>query len=254
MSASRMFQGLVLGWTALAVMVFAVLLLVTAPYGRHARRGWGAVVGDGWGWVLMEAPATLSLPLWFALKGRPAAPIDWVWLGMWQSHYLYRALIYPAVRRSARRPMPLSVVTMGALFNGVNGYLNGRHLFSAAEPYPATWLSDGRFALGAALFVAGLATHVWADVRLRALRARGQNSGYGIPEGGLFRWVSCPNYLGEIVEWCGWALATWSLAGLSFAVWTAANLAPRARAHHRWYRQQFANYPPERRALLPGLW
>ena len=92
-----------------------------------------------------------------------------------------------------------------------------------------------------------------ADHTLRSLRRPGK-SGYRIPHGGLYRWVSCPNYLGEIVEWTGWAVMTWSLAGLSFAVWAAANLAPRAWAHHAWYRKYFAEYPPERRALLPGLW
>jgi protein-S-isoprenylcysteine O-methyltransferase Ste14 len=70
----------------------------------------------------------------------------------------------------------------------------------------------------------------------------------------LFEWVSCPNYLGEIVAWAGWALATWSPAGLVFAVWTFANLAPRAWSHHRWYRSNFPEYPKERKALVPGVW
>jgi hypothetical protein len=39
-----------------------------------------------------------------------------------------------------------------------------------------------------------------------------------------------------------------------FAVWTAANLAPRAHSHHRWYRDNFVDYPLERKALLPRLW
>ena len=72
-----------------------------------------------------------------------------------------------------------------------------------------------------------------------------------MPCGLLFRRVSCPNYLGEMIQWTGWAVATWSLAGLSFAVWTAANLVPRALAHHRWYREQFEEYPARRRAVLP---
>jgi len=46
----------------------------------------------------------------------------------------------------------------------------------------------------------------------------------------------------------------WSLPALSFAIWTAANLGPRARTHHRWYQQTFADYPPERRALIPKLY
>ena len=45
----------------------------------------------------------------------------------------------------------------------------------------------------------------------------------------------------------------WSLAGLAFAVFTVANLLPRALATHRWYRAQFPDYPPQRRAVVPFL-
>ena len=45
-----------------------------------------------------------------------------------------------------------------------------------------------------------------------------------------------------------------AIAGLAFAVYTFANLAPRAIDHHTWYRQRFSDYPPERRALIPYLW
>jgi protein-S-isoprenylcysteine O-methyltransferase Ste14 len=70
----------------------------------------------------------------------------------------------------------------------------------------------------------------------------------------LYQWISCPNYLGEIVIWIGWTVATWSPVAAAFALWTIANLVPRARSHHKWYQQQFENYPTERRALLPGVW
>ena len=82
-----------------------------------------------------------------------------------------------------------------------------------------------------------------------ALREEG--AGYEIPRGWLYRYISCPNYFGEIVEWIGWAVAIWSLAGASFAVFTIANLAPRAISHHRWYHEKFPDYPPERKALVP---
>jgi len=87
---------------------------------------------------------------------------------------------------------------------------------------------------------------------LRTLRAPGER-GYKIPHGGLYRFVSAPNYFGELVEWSGFALAAWSPAALVFVVWTAANLAPRAWANHRWYRRTFADYPTGRRALVPFL-
>jgi len=62
--------------------------------------------------------------------------------------------------------------------------------------------------------------------------------------------ISCPNYFGEIIEWFGWAIATWSLAGLAFAIFTFSNLVPRALAHHRWYLSKFPNYPKKRRAII----
>ena len=89
---------------------------------------------------------------------------------------------------------------------------------------------------------------------LEKILTHSEPPGYRVPQGGLYRWISCPNYLGEIVQWAGWALATWSLPGLAFAVWTAANLVPRARANQQWYRQRDPDSPPERRALIPWVW
>ncbi|MFN2151697.1 MAG: hypothetical protein ACK2T5_08880 [Anaerolineales bacterium] len=37
-------------------------------------------------------------------------------------------------------------------------------------------------------------------------------------------------------------------------MWTFANLAPRARAHHAWYQEHFRDYPSRRKALIPGIW
>ena len=145
-----------------------------------------------------------------------------------------------------------SFVAMAFVFNIVNGTLNGLAV-SHFGSYGSEWLGDPRFVLGVGLFVAGYAINLHSDAVLRGLRRPGE-TGYKIPRGGLFRWVSSPNYFGEIVEWCGWALATWSAAGLAFAVFTFANLSPRAVANHRWYREKFPDYPAERGAILPGVW
>ena len=102
-------------------------------------------------------------------------------------------------------------------------------------------------------FLMGLLLNVHSDHLLRRLRGPGE-SGYRVPFGGGFAYVSAPNYLGEIIEWVGFALAAGTLAAWAFALFTFANLAPRALANHRWYRERFAEYPPERRALIPFLW
>lgn len=155
-------------------------------------------------------------------------------------------------RKKTGRPMPLALALCAAGFNVVNGSFNGGWLFHLGPAYPANWLTRPEFLIGLAVFLAGFAINLHADTVLIRLRRR--DAVYRTPEGGMFRWISCPNYLGEIVEWSGWAILTWSWAGLSFAVWTAANLAPRAISHHRFYRDEIDAYPRERKALVPFVY
>jgi protein-S-isoprenylcysteine O-methyltransferase Ste14 len=229
------------------------LFFVDAPYGRHARKGWGPAIENRWGWFIMEAPAPLMMALAFIIGSAPKTVTSWVFLLLWLAHYIHRAYIYPFRIADGVRKMPLSVMAMAFVFNCGNGFINGRYLFTHSGGYANDYMLSWKFILGLALFVCGYAINRWADMVLRRLRGPGERR-YQIPYGGLYRWVSCPNYLGEIIEWAGWAVATWSLPGLAFAVWTFSNLAPRARAHHRWYHQEFPDYPPVRKALIPLVW
>ncbi|MBP7389456.1 MAG: hypothetical protein KA841_03570, partial [Chitinophagales bacterium] len=77
--------------------------------------------------------------------------------------------------------------------------------------------------------------------------------GYKIPNGFLFKYISCPNHFGEMVEWFGFALMMGQLPAYAFALWTIVNLMPRALDHHRWYREKFADYPKERNAVVPFI-
>lgn len=246
---TQVYHLLLIAMLILAPLTALVLLRVDAPYGRQSRSGWGRLISNRWGWFLMESPSALFL-----------APVAWlsgVQLGgifliaLWEVHYVHRALIFPW-RLHESRTVPLSIVASAVFFNLINVYLNGRALGSLGPGYPLAWLATPQFIVGAILFVAGLAINLDSDNRLLALKRAGQ--GYVVPRGGLFRWVSSPNYLGEMIEWTGWAIATWNLAGLTFAIWTIANLAPRARSHHAWYRKKFVDYPKHRRALLPFIY
>lgn len=77
---------------------------------------------------------------------------------------------------------------------------------------------------------------------------------YQIPCGGMYELISCPNYLGETIEWIGYAITTGSIAGTAFAFYTFANLAPRAHQHHQWYQEHFPDYPVNRKAYIPYIW
>jgi len=244
------YYSLLAAWAAAAGVFFAVLLRTPAPYGRFSRPGWGRGVPNRVAWAVMESPAVVVVAFLFVV-GRNKSPECVAFLALWMSHYVYRTIVYPLRMRSAGK-MPSLTVLSAAAFQVVNAYLQGRGLFTILPSRGWQWLTGGRFVLGACMFVAGLAVVLHSDSVLRSLRRPGEGA-YRIPHGGLFRWVSCPNYLGEMIEWAGWAVLTWSPAGLAFAVWTAANLVPRALANHRWYRRQFPDYPPRRKAVLPWI-
>jgi 3-oxo-5-alpha-steroid 4-dehydrogenase 1 len=244
---------LIIVWFALAAGVFVALFFFVAPYGRYLRRGWGPSIKDTLAWVIMEAGSPLVFAVCFLVGANPITVVSLVFFVLWEAHYVHRAFIYPFTRRGTAESMSLVVLVMGFFFNLVNGYLNGRYLFTFSPGYGNSWIKDPRFIIGIVLLAAGFIINRQADILLRNLRRPDEND-YKIPYGSLYRWISCPNYLGELMIWVGWAIATWSLAGLAFAVWTAANLVPRAYANHQWYRGQFSNYPAERKALIPGIW
>ncbi len=231
-------------------LVLVVLLFVAAPYGRFSRAGWGPRIDNRIGWLLMEAPASLVVA-WVMLFEMTTTVTSMVFLLLWQLHYFHRAFVYPFTLTS-NRLMPISVVLMAVAFNCVNGFLISYHFVLNADQYTTDWFYTPLFIGGCCLYFAGFWITKRSDALLRALRGPGE-SGYRIPRGFLFERVSCPNYLGEIIQWSGWALLTVSGAGVVFLIWTLANLLPRALASHQWYKETFADYPRDRRALIPGL-
>ncbi|MCK9399654.1 MAG: 3-oxo-5-alpha-steroid 4-dehydrogenase [Bacteroidales bacterium] len=149
--------------------------------------------------------------------------------------------------------MPILIMLSAVFFNLINAGLNGYWLGFIAPAYPENWMTDPRFILGGIIFIGGFIINQAADKKLIGLR-KGGKMGYFIPRGGLFNYISCPNFFGEIIEWSGFALMAWNLPALSFAVWTAANLIPRALDHHKWYKSCFKEeYPKSRKAVIPFL-
>ena len=253
MTSDTVYNIILIAWLVLSPLIFTGLFFVVAPYGRHIKSGWGPALNSKLGWVIMEACSPIIFAACFILGKAPLSITSVIFLLMWEAHYIHRAFIYPSSLKSSHDKMPLSIALSGIFFNLMNAWLNGYYIFTLSGGYPDQWLYDPRFVAGAALFIAGFVINRHADFTLAKLRKPGETD-YKVPQGGLYRWISCPNYLGEILIWTGWALATWSLAGLSFALWTVANLAPRAMSHHTWYHKHFPDYPPGRKALVPGIW
>jgi hypothetical protein len=239
-------------WMSIGVITFFYLFFKTAPYGRHTREGWGPMIDNKLGWFIMEFTVLIVLYCYFIPIGFRLSLPSWIMVGLFTFHYLNRSFIFPLRIRTHGKKMPLVITLMAIGFNIMNGSLFGMH-FAWFSHYSVEWLFDPRFIIGVMIFVTGMTINWMADTRLINLRKPGE-MGYKIPHGWLFEYISCPNFFGEIIEWLGFAILTWSVPGVIFFVWTFANLVPRAIAHHKWYKEKFPEYPQQRKAVFPFLW
>lgn len=235
----------------LSIVIFILLSFITAPYGRFVRKGWGPEIKSRTAWILMEMPS-LVIPILFFLIS-PYSLVSLIFLIIWMSHYVHRTIIYPFRISDPEKPFSIVIMSWGFLFNMLNSVINFYFLFFIRININISWLLSWKFLLGLAIFAFGFILNKNSDSILRSLRIKNKNS-YSIPQGGFYKWISAPNYLGEILEWGGWALLTWSLAGTAFFLFTIANLAPRAIMIHKWYKNNFEEYPEGRKAILPFIY
>ena len=239
-------------WIAIAIITFCSLLIfnIKAPYGRHSSTNWGKMISNKWGWFIMELPAFILMPL-LSLIGHSEKDLTTILLLiLWTIHYGNRTLIFPFRIKTKNKKMPLLIVVCAFFFNGVNGVLNG-YFIGYLKDSNDTILS-ANVLIGLSVFIIGMYLNKTSDKKLISLREK--NEGYQIPTGGLFNYISCPNHFGEIIEWIGFSIIAWNLPATTFAIWTFCNLAPRSNNHHNWYKENFKDYPKNRKALIPFIW
>ena len=239
MITAHTFNVFLLIMTALAVVVFIALFFIDAGYGKFYQPKWGPSLDNHWGWFLMEVPVFVAMLVLWWLSDRRTDGVRMFFLLLFEIHYFHRSFIFPRQLRGHSR-MPLAIVLMGALFNTLNAMMQGGWIFyiSPADFYPKDWLLSLPFLAGTLLFFAGMYINIQSDSIIRNLRKPGDTAHY-LPKGGMFRYVTSANYFGEFMEWVGFAILTWSWAGAVFALWTFANLAPRAARIYDLYSQEF---------------
>ena len=109
MNEITFYEIALVGVFAVAGVTAPVLLFITAPYGRHLRRGWGPTISITTGWILMESFAVGTIAVFFFIGDRTCDLTAIVFLAMWQLHYVNRTFIYPLRRRGGNKQMPGTV-------------------------------------------------------------------------------------------------------------------------------------------------
>ena len=246
------FNLIVIIWIGFALLLFPFLLKVTAPYGRHSKSNWGSMINNRWGWLIMEVPSLLLVLFFMIGNSNYSNVLALTAFLLWVGHYSHRAVIFPFRIHTKGKKMPIVIMLFAVFFNLVNGSINGFWLAYLVPDFTLTGITLMRFIAGIAMFVSGFVINQYHD-RILIRLGKSSLNGYEIPRGGLFKYISCPNFFGEIIEWAGFALLCWSLPSLAFLIWTIVNLVPRALDHHKWYRSHFTDYPVGRMAILPKL-
>lgn len=234
------FNLFLLVMSVVAIGVFVALYFVKAGYGIFRNRNWGYLVSNKLAWCIMESPVFFAMIFFWVMAPESHRNLTtFLFLLLFELHYFQRSFIFPFLIKGNGK-MPIGVMFMGMVFNLLNSWMQGGWIFYYAPDglYGPEWLRSPQFIIGLLLFVSGMIINIDSDRRIRSLRKAG-DTGYYIPTGGMFEYVSSANYFGELMEWIGFAVLTWSWSGAVFALWTFANLAPRANSIYAKYTELF---------------
>ena len=252
MNLTDLYNIILFPWILIGAITFIVLMFVTAPYGRFSKHNWGPMISSKNGWIIQESVSPIIFAFFFISGPAIKSTAMWIFFIIWVGHYFNRSFIYP-FRQGKSADMPITIMFSAVFFNIINGFINGYYLgnLSANKYQEIEYLQQPNFIIGIIIFLIGLFVNQKSDTIL--LKLKKENKGYQIPQGFLYNYISCPNYLGEILEWVGYAIMTACLPGFIFACWTIFNLLPRALDHHKWYKNKFSNYPKNRKVIIPFI-
>lgn len=246
LSSLGFFNNFLFVMALVGLIVFISLYFIDAGYGKMRTEKWGPAINNKIGWLLMEMPVFVVV-LWLYVRSLYSEHADLtskapyvVFLFIFELHYFQRSFVFPFLLKGNNK-MPVVIMALSVLWNLINGYLQGYWLFFLApeyQPYPADWLTDPRFIVGSVIFVVGFIVNLHSDHVIRHLRKPG-DTGHYLPKRGMYKYVTSANYLGEITEWLGFAILTWSWAGGLFFWFTCCNLIPRSASIYEHYAQEF---------------
>lgn len=257
-TGNALYDTLLLVGFVIAALIYLGNRYGTAKYGgRFGESKAGFRLSSKMGWILMELPALIVFPIVFFMGRNAMETVPLFFLALWTFHYMNRAIVNPLLMRTApgsKNSFDPSVMISGWLVLALHSYLNAAYISEYGDFYQVDWFTDPRFIVGMWIYVFGFTLNVRSDSILRNLRSKNpapDEPRYKIPYGGMFKYVTCPQYLGEMLSFVGLVVMTWNLGALFVLLVTAANLIPRALVTHKWFKKNFDDYPPERKAVIP---
>jgi len=241
------------GFLIFSVFSFTALQFIPAHYGKFydIKKNLPAL-SNRVGWMIEETPnvfITLYYAYYFYQDSSKFNYINYFMIGFFFIHYIHRGLIFP-FQLAKTKKLPLDIILMACSFCVANAIMQNRSIFLFSS-YSWNELNHITLVIGIILFFVGMYINIYHDYMM--IKMKKNSDTYVLPYGGLFRYISAPNYFGEILEWIGYAMIVQTFSGWIFVISTISNLLPRAIQTHRWYKTKFENYPKERKAIVPFI-
>lgn len=242
------------GMVIFNIITFIALFFIPAHYGRfYDDKKSFITLPNKIAWFLEEIPNLIVSAYYMYFYFIEASKINYLkylMISFFFIHYIHRTLIFP-LKVANTKKMPVEIIFLGFIFTGVNALMQNRSIFLFSD-YTYDYQFNLSFIIGLVFFFLGMFINIYHDYMMIGLKKG--NSGYVIPRGFLFDYISCPNYFGEMIEWVGFALICQTLSAWIFAFGTFSNLFPRALEYHKWYHKKFpGEYPKERKAIIPYI-
>jgi very-long-chain enoyl-CoA reductase len=255
------FNGSIAHWLCLIFAVTAPALFVIEAkgwgsfgYSKFANRERKFTLPSRLGMFIIYFPAVLLV--WLPLLSHGVTLSAWHLLvaGMVSAHFGKRCLETLFVHKYSGVMHTDSVVMICAMYSTqswVLGELAATDVGPGLMPIPGldVWTS-----LGFALWLIGVGINFQHHLLLAKLRVPGELE-YKLPRGGLFGYVACPHYLGELIGWIGFSLVFRHIGALMLTFVMVMYLGGRSHNTVKWYRERLGDQVPANwKRLVPFLY
>jgi len=210
---------------------------------------------------LVIHPLVYHLPNVFFPTAKPFehSLIQKVTYGLVLAHFFKRELETIFVHRFSHATMPFfnvfknsahyHVLSGVLLAGGIYGPWYSKQSVAGTRFESVPWLAGW-----SAVWLVAELINLSAHITVRNLRPAGTKT-RKIPQGGLFNYVSFPNYFAECLAWSAIAAMTLSPFAFLFLSVSLGQMLVWSAKKHKAYRREFGDkYPRSRKAMIPFIY
>jgi protein-S-isoprenylcysteine O-methyltransferase Ste14 len=210
---------------------------------------WGTM-RSGWAFFIINIIPALVFAYNVLVYGQMTAAIEPINVPViaYLVFRLYRAFIYPFRRSRHSKPWPIEVVLY---YLGINTLLA---IVEARTIMFEYWGFSGAFNyVLAGIYLIALYINVTTDFIMCAKRT-GKKNGYRLLRGGLFDYVSQPNYAAEVVMWISWIMTcSFSIGTVTVIAFMFTLFIGRSKLLHKWNQEYFRTWGLKTTPIIPGF-